>query len=141
MDDHLEDMASISEAIHTLENDHHARRANVPVSIRSTIPLEPRFVDRIEPQLARSLGNHASLIQRCTVRFEDANGPKGGVDKICRIKLVLTGRPTVLIEKHATSAGRAFALAVQAVAVSVTRGRDKRVSDRLAAVRRQRRTS
>jgi hypothetical protein len=106
-----------------------------PISIRSSVPLPAEFEARIRAQLAHHLGHDATSIQRGTVRFEDANGPKGGIDKICRIKLVLAGRPSVFAEKRDTSVGRAFALAVQSIGVAVARGHDKRVSERLGTGR------
>jgi hypothetical protein len=105
--------------------DNLARRAT-PISIRASIPLAPGFADRIRTQLANRVGHEAHAIERATVRFEDANGPKGGVDTVCRIKLVVTDRPTVLVEKRATSAGRAFADAARAVGVAMARTEDKR---------------
>jgi hypothetical protein len=101
-----------------------ARRAT-PIAIRASIPLAPGFEERIRTQLANRVGHEAQSIERVTVRFEDANGPKGGIDTVCRIKLVVTDRPTVLVEKRATSAGRAFAHAVQAVGVAMARSEEK----------------
>ena len=106
-----------------------------PISIRSSLPLAEEFERRIRLQLARRLGHDASLIQRGTVRFEDVNGPKGGVDKVCRIKLVLTGRPSLFAEKRAPTVEQAFAATVQSIGITLTRGHDRRVSDRLVAAR------
>jgi hypothetical protein len=101
--------------------------AHIPISIRSSISLDPGFEDRIRVQLASRVGHSAELIERGTVRFEDVNGPKGGVDTICRIKLVFRGRPSVLAEKRDTSVGRAFAHAVHALGVAVGRNHSKRL--------------
>jgi ribosome-associated translation inhibitor RaiA len=51
-------------------------------------------------KLGRKLGKFSSAVQRTSVRVEDVNGPRGGVDKRCRIKVVLTGLPSVLIEER-----------------------------------------
>lgn len=98
-----------------------------PISIRSSIPLQPRFEARILKQLASRVSRfgHGALIERGTVRFEDVNGPKGGLDTICRIKLVVSGRPSVIAEKRATSVGGAFAQAVQTVGGALGRSLDK----------------
>ncbi len=101
--------------------------ARIPVSIRSSIALAPDFEDRIRTQLASRVGHSAGMIERGTVRFEDANGPKGGVDKICRIKLVFRGRPTVMAEKRDTSVESAFAHAVAALGIAVGRYHSKRL--------------
>ncbi len=110
------------------------------ISIRSAIPLAPSFVERVRAQLAHHLGHDAGSIQRSTVRFEDVNGPKGGVDKLCRIKLVLTGRPTMLAEKRAATPGRAFASAVQSIRVAIARDHERQLGRRLASIRSRKRS-
>lgn len=102
-----------------------SRVARIPIAIRSAIPLAPDFQDRVRAQLANQIGPSAERIERATVRFEDVNGPKGGVDTICRIKLDVKGRPSVITEKRDTSAGGAFAAAVHAIAVAIERDHDK----------------
>lgn len=117
-------MTSTQLARPTSKIDKLARRST-PIAIRSSIPLEPDFAERIRMQLANQVGHEGSL-ERATVRFEDANGPKGGVDTICRIKVVVNDRPSILVEKRDTSVGRAFALAVHALRIAVARSHEKR---------------
>ncbi|NVB81554.1 MAG: hypothetical protein HOV81_24380, partial [Kofleriaceae bacterium] len=97
---------------------------NVPIAIRTDKKLGAGFEKRVRTQLARRIGP-AMLVERATVRFEDANGPKGGVDTICRIKLVVSGRPSIVVTKRATSEPLAFAEAVQAVGMTLTRANKK----------------
>lgn len=87
--------------------------------------LESGFEDRIRSQLARTLGRSAPLVERATVRFEDVNGPRGGVDTVCRIKLVMSGRPSVQVEQTAVNPAKAFALAVPIVVRALDRARRK----------------
>jgi hypothetical protein len=96
----------------------------VPIAIRSDKKLGDIFEKRVRTQLTRRIGLTPS-VQRATVRFEDVNGPKGGLDTVCRIKLVITGRPSVLVEKRATSEPLAFAEAVQSVGTSLMRDSKK----------------
>src|SRR5262249_1792740 len=67
--------------------------------------------ERVRTQLGRALGSMAPRIERITVRFEDMNGPRGGVDTICRIKAVVSGEPSVVVEErghnHVHALGRA----------------------------------
>lgn len=98
--------------------------AKIPIAIRSDNKLGEAFETRIRTQLSRRIGP-ASGVQRVTVRFEDVNGPKGGVDMVCRIKLVLTGRPSLLIEKRSTSEPLAFADAVHSVGTTLMRDHKK----------------
>ena len=110
---------------------------NVPISIRSHTKLGAGFEKRVRTQLARRLGS-MTFVERATVRFEDANGPKGGVDTICRIKLVLSGLPSILVAKRATSEPLAFAEAVHAIGTTLTRASKKH---QLRATRRRSRAA
>jgi len=40
----------------------------------------------------------ATSIERVMVRVQDANGPRGGIDQVCRTKVVLSGLPSVVFE-------------------------------------------
>jgi hypothetical protein len=91
------------------------------VVIRSTDVLGEGFERRIRSQLARRIGRAAGLIERVTVRFEDVNGPKGGVDIVCRIKAVISGRPSVVVEKQTHSHALAFARAAAALGTAIAR--------------------
>jgi hypothetical protein len=81
---------------------------STPIAIRSSVPIEPALEARIRKKLARRIGHAAPLIERGTVRFEDVNGPRGGVDTVCRIKLVVSGRPSVLAQDRGRDAEPAF---------------------------------
>lgn len=65
------------------------------IMIRSHVELDPGFRDRARAALSAKLGHAARLVERGTVRFEDVNGPRGGIDTVCRIKLVMSGRPSI----------------------------------------------
>lgn len=92
----------------------------IPIAIRTHTKLEDSFQQRIREQLARRIGP-ALKVERATIRFEDANGPKGGIDTICRIKLVIASRPTIIVAKIASSVTLAFADAVQAIGTALSR--------------------
>lgn len=83
------------------------------------------FEQRIRTQLASRIGHAALLVERITVRFEDINGPRGGVDTVCRIKVVVAGRPSILVEKKAASHDLAFSQAAAALATSFRRTKGK----------------
>jgi ribosome-associated translation inhibitor RaiA len=52
----------------------------------------------VRQKLGRKLGKFARRIERASVRIDDVNGPRGGVDKRCRIKVVLSGLPSMVVE-------------------------------------------
>lgn len=54
----------------------------------------------IRRKLGMKLGKFAEAIERVSVRIEDVNGPRGGVDQACRVKVVLSGMPSVLYESR-----------------------------------------
>jgi len=102
----------------------------VPATIRvAGVDLEPDDREYIRKRLGMKLGKFATLIERVSVRVEDVNGPRGGVDKACRIKVVLSGFPSVVVENQAASLhdaiNRALASAERAVRRAVGRRRAK----------------
>jgi hypothetical protein len=98
---------------------------DTPVSIRTDIDLSPRFQDRIRAALGSRIGHAGTLLERATVRFEDVNGPRGGDDTVCRIKLVISGRPSLLVEHRAANPQAAFAEAIHKVQRALEHTRDK----------------
>ncbi len=80
-------------------------------------------------KLGMRLGKFASSIERVTVRVSDVNGPKGGVGHKCLIKVVLSGLPSVVVERRDSALQRAVSAAIagatQAVRRSVQRRRLK----------------
>jgi hypothetical protein len=62
--------------------------------------------------MGRKLGKYAPQIERSFVRFGDENGPKGGADKTCRIELVMSALPDVVVVDRGVSEREAFDRAV-----------------------------
>jgi len=75
----------------------------------------------IRHKLGARIGKFASAIQRVSVRTEDLNGPRGGVDQVCRIKVVLSGLPTVVFEHRDASLNAAIDGALAGVERAVRR--------------------
>ena len=80
----------------------------------------------IRQRLGEKLGKYADSIERVTVRLEDVNGPRGGVDQACRIKVVLSGLPSVVVEHKAASLKPALTGAITSVERAVRRTVERR---------------
>lgn len=61
-------------------------------------PLMDALRSHAERRLRYALSSLGEPIQRVVVRLSDINGPRGGVDKRCRLQLVLAGLPDLVIE-------------------------------------------
>ena len=57
----------------------------------------------IRKKLNRKLGKFANAIERVSVRVKDINGPRGGIDQVCRIKVVLSNLSSVVFEAQDAS--------------------------------------
>lgn len=81
-----------------------AKRAGEGVAsahIRCVGPmLDSADRDYLRRKLGRKIGRFGAVVERASVRVEDVNGPRGGVDKRSRIKVVLSGLPSVIIDER-----------------------------------------
>lgn len=80
----------------------------------------------IRKKLGRKLGKFAQSIERVSVRVEDVNGPRGGIDQLCRIKVVLSNLPSVVFEAQDTSLDVAIAKALTGTERAVRRSLQRR---------------
>jgi len=92
--------------------------ANIRVD-RVTIDDEDRVY--VRRRLGEVLGKHAASIERVSVRVRDINGPRGGVDLLCRIKVVLSTLPSVVVDHQASSFRPAFLAALSSADRAVRR--------------------
>ncbi len=75
----------------------------------------------IRRKLGMKLGKFVTSIERVTVRVTDANGPRGGVDHACNVKVVLSGLPSVVVERRDLAPHAAIDLALRATEQAVRR--------------------
>jgi hypothetical protein len=85
------------------------------------VEMEDHDRDNIARKLGMKLGKFAPAIERITVRLSDANGPKGGRDQICQIKVVLSGLPSIVVEERTSTRSNAIDSAMKATALAVRR--------------------
>jgi CBS domain-containing protein len=101
--------------------------AETPASIRVTgVSLDQDERAYIRQRLGEKLGKYAESIERVSVRVADVNGPRGGVDQACRIKVVLSGLPSVVFEHQAASLRPAVTGALTGVERAVRRAVERR---------------
>jgi hypothetical protein len=107
-----------------------------PLAVRTSgLAIDPDLRRRIHRRMGLRLGKFAPRIERLTVRFEDVNGPRGGIDVACRIKAVVSGVPSIVATELARTAVEAFDRAGQrierAVRRTIVRARERGRLDRL----------
>jgi len=61
-------------------------------------PLTAALLDHADRRLRFALTRREGRIRRVVVRLGDTNGPRGGEDKFCRVRVYLEHMPPVLIE-------------------------------------------
>lgn len=99
---------------------------NTPVHIRAMhTNLDEETKAYVRRSLGRKLGKFAQHIERISVRYEDVNGPKGGRDKLCRIKVTLSGLEPVVVDERGEQFIDAYDVAVDNVQRAVRRHLDK----------------
>ncbi len=82
--------------------------------------------DYIRRKLGTKLGKYEHSIERISVRMGDVNGPRGGIDQLCRIKVVLRGLPSVVFESRDASLYAAVDVALSGVERAVRRALQRR---------------
>ena len=80
----------------------------------------------VRQKLGRTLAKFATSIERVSVRVTDANGPRGGVDQVCTVKVVLSGLPSVVVERRHASLRAAIDAALRAAEQAVRRSVGRR---------------
>ena len=65
-------------------------------------PITAALLDHARRRLRFVLTRRSDRIQRVVVRLGDENGPRGGVDKFCRIQVYLIDAPVAAVEDVGT---------------------------------------
>ena len=60
--------------------------------------LTPELQEQLRRRLSFALGRMATAIRAVDVTITDINGPKGGADKQCRVRVRGPGLPGIVIE-------------------------------------------
>jgi ribosome-associated translation inhibitor RaiA len=103
--------------------------SDIPANIRvagASIDAEDRAY--VRRKLGTKVGKFARAVERVSVRIRDVNGPRGGVDKACTIKVTLTGLPSVVVEQRDASLRKAIDAALQRTERAVRRAMQRRTA-------------
>ena len=90
------------------------------------VELDEKTRALIRRKLGTKLGKFVESIERVTVRMTDANGPRGGADHVCTVKVVLSGLPSVVVERRDVTPHAAIDLALRATEQAVRRSVGRR---------------
>jgi CBS domain-containing protein/ribosome-associated translation inhibitor RaiA len=102
---------------------------SIPAHIRSAgVDLGQDDRTYIRRKLGMKLGKFASSIERITVRVSDVNGPRGGRDQVCRVKVVLSGLPSTVVEQRDASLHAAIDLALAGAERAVRKALKRRAT-------------
>jgi hypothetical protein len=103
------------------------QKPGIPAHIRADgLALDERDRHYIRRRLGEKLGRHARVVERVTVRLRDVNGPRGGVDVRCTIKVVLSGLPSVVVQQQAATMRPAITDALDGAERAVRRSVQRR---------------
>ena len=97
-----------------------------PMSIRGNIGMDDEAKRRIRKKLGRALEPMATRIERVSVRFDDVNGPRGGVDTRCRARVLLSGHDSVMVEQRGRSPEHAITLVTPRLRRTLRKSVDRR---------------
>jgi ribosomal subunit interface protein len=64
------------------------------------IPITEQLRGHIQRRLSFALERFAGRIRKVRINVADLNGPRGGVDKRCRVAIVLIPSRTIVIEER-----------------------------------------
>jgi len=96
------------------------RAGDTPLDVRTQgVALPEALAVYMRAKLGTRLGTFALQIERVTARFEDLNGPRGGVDTECRLQIAMVARPDLVVRERAVDARRAFDGACRSAARAV----------------------
>lgn len=94
------------------------------------LPIDDADRAYLRHKLAIKLGKFDRALERVSVRISDANGPRGGTDKLCTIKVVLVRAPSVVVEHQSASLKTAMDAAMQRAERAVRRAVQRRNATR-----------
>jgi ribosomal subunit interface protein len=103
------------------------------IDIRGNVGLSPALRQYVERRLSVALGRISNRLPLVTVRLVDDNGPKGGVDKRCRLTMTMPPSTAMTVEESGADLYTAIDFAAGRAARAVTREMGRRRANRTLA--------
>ena len=100
--------------------------------------LTPALRAYCERRMRFALGSSSGKVRSVLIRLTDENGPKGGIDKRCSIRVVLHEAPIVVIVQDESDVYVAIDRAADRIARAISRRLDRTYSTRRVPPRAQR---
>jgi ribosome hibernation promoting factor len=92
--------------------------------------LTPSMYRRAVDHIAAKVAKHTRVISNLSVRLQDVNGPKGGLDKRCRVELQMAGFAPIIVDETDQDAYTAMDVAGERLRKVVGQVLDERRSRR-----------
>ena len=93
---------------------------------RQEFSVNDHLREHIERRMEFALGQFGQFVSRVNVHLEDVNGPKGGVDKQCRLLAHLRGGHVVKVEDIDVDFENAVSRAADRISHAVGRQLERR---------------
>ena len=97
-----------------------------PLILTHKLAIDSSMHNYILHRLRLALDRTLSKIGAITVRLSDENGPKGGLDKVVQVKLVVPGHEAVIVHERGSDLRSIIDRAIHRAAQSVQRVNAKR---------------
>lgn len=95
---------------------------------RSNLHISENTIGFIERRLDFALRRFQEAIEGVTVRLSDLNGPRGGIDKSCQIRVFLPGSKMLVVEERDADLFAAIASAVERMGRVLAKASERRKS-------------
>jgi len=92
-----------------------------PTIVANGVKLPQVMRDHVVRRLRFALDRTHQSVNAVVVRITDQNGPKGGIDKQCRIQLRIPGLPPVVVNGKAASILEAVDVTAHRAAQAIAR--------------------
>jgi ribosomal subunit interface protein len=89
--------------------------------VDSNIPTTPAMLSHVNSRISTALDRFADRINEIRVHVVDANGPRGGVDKVCAIQVHIPRSPVIVVTHAAADYYEAVSAAVHRLKATLGR--------------------